>query len=244
LSENQDEKMRKLREEVNMLKKQLIRISEELEPIEESSEEEPVEIKIEKSQEPEAPESEPEAEPEQVEAHEYSNREDRRNSRNERYGRLYGEMYGRAWRPGEPFGERLGEYISAFVNDILENVTSEVENTVFVQDKMRRDRPTTLSREDIRQIANVMSALGNEHRIKILEELSWGGMYASDFQESLKDISPSTLSSHLDVLQEAGLVVQEKSRGRYLISMKGRLAINTASSLAKQNTESYERGRE
>jgi len=109
---------------------------------------------------------------------------------------------------------------------------------------MRRDRPTTLSREDIRQIANVMSALGNEHRIKILEELSWGGMYASDFQESLKDISPSTLSSHLDVLQEAGLVVQEKSRGRYLISMKGRLAINTASSLAKQNTASYERGRE
>lgn len=43
-----------------------------------------------------------------------------------------------------------------------------------------------------------------------------------------------TLSSHLDVLQEAGLIVQEKRRGRYLITMNGRLAIKMASSIAKR----------
>ena len=221
-----DEKMRKLKEEVDLLRKQLERISEELVDPEE------VAIKKEETQEAEEPETEPQDKPE------YSGREARRASRNERYGGLYGEMYGRTWRPGEPFGERLGAYISAFVNDVMEKVSSELENTVFISDKGMGERPTTLSEEDIKQTANVMSALGNEHRIKILEELSWGGMYASDFQESLKDISPSTLSSHLDVLQEAGLVVQERRRGRYLISMKGRLAINLASSIAKQNMES------
>jgi len=79
-----------------------------------------------------------------------------------------------------------------------------------------------------------MSALGNEHRIKILKELTWGGLYASDLQDVLKEISPSTLSSHLDVLQEAGLIVQERRRGRYLITMSGRLAIKMASSITKR----------
>ena len=222
-----DEKMRKLREEVNLLKKQLERISDEL------VEPEEVEIEIEEQKEPMEPEAE-ETEPE-PERPDYSDKEAQRSARNERYGKLYGEMYGRAWRPGEPFGERLGEYISAFVNDVMENVTSELEHTVFIHDNRKRDRPATLNEEDIKQTADVMSALGNEHRIKILEELSWGGMYASDLQEALKDISPSTMSSHLDVLQDAGLVVQEKRRGRYLISMRGRLAINMASSIAKQN---------
>ncbi|MCK4438274.1 winged helix-turn-helix transcriptional regulator, partial [Candidatus Bathyarchaeota archaeon] len=56
----------------------------------------------------------------------------------------------------------------------------------------------------------------------------------SDLQDTLKEISASTLSSHLDVLQEAGLIVQERRRGRYLITMSGRLAIKMASSIAKR----------
>jgi len=40
----------------------------------------------------------------------------------------------------------------------------------------------------------------------------------------LSEITTSTLSSHLNVLEEAGLVVQEKVRGRYLITMPGRAA--------------------
>jgi DNA-binding transcriptional ArsR family regulator len=47
-------------------------------------------------------------------------------------------------------------------------------------------------------------------------------------QEQLSDITTSTLSSHLDVLEEAGLVVQEKVRGRYLITMPGRTAYHMA----------------
>jgi DNA-binding HxlR family transcriptional regulator len=79
-----------------------------------------------------------------------------------------------------------------------------------------------------------MSALGQEHRLKILSELMTGGKYISDFQTALPEITASTLSSHLDVLQEAGLVVQERVRGRYLITIPGRIAYKMAAAVARQ----------
>ncbi len=84
----------------------------------------------------------------------------------------------------------------------------------------------------------MMSALGNEHRLRILKELSMGGLYASDLHELLKEISASTLSSHLDVLEEAGLVIQERRRGRYLVTMSGRVAIKMAYQVAKRTKAS------
>jgi DNA-binding transcriptional ArsR family regulator len=79
-----------------------------------------------------------------------------------------------------------------------------------------------------------MSALGQEHRLKILSELMTGGKYISDFQTALPDITASTLSSHLGVLQEAGLVVQERVRGRYLVTIPGRIAFKMAAAVARQ----------
>jgi DNA-binding transcriptional ArsR family regulator len=73
-----------------------------------------------------------------------------------------------------------------------------------------------------------MSALGHEHRLRILSELMVGGMYINELQEKLSEITTSTLSSHLNVLEEAGLVVQEKVRGRYLVTMPGRVAYKMA----------------
>jgi DNA-binding HxlR family transcriptional regulator len=84
-----------------------------------------------------------------------------------------------------------------------------------------------------------MSALGQEHRLRILGELMGGGKYMSDLQEKLSEITTSTLSSHLDVLQKAGLAVQEKVRGRYLITIPGRAAYK----MARRVTRFLERGR-
>ena len=213
----------KLRDEVRQLREQLARIAEQLE-------EEPVDPNVEEPQE-EQPESE---EIPTEEAPFDFDEEENRGERNSRYGRLYGEMYGRAWRPAEPFGERLGEYIGEFVNDIMENVNSELEQTVFLDRRGKRERSTMMSDRNVKNTAAIMSAMGNEHRITILRELSWGGMYSSDLQEPLKEISPSTLSSHLDVLEQVGLIHQEKRRGRYLITMAGRIAIKMAAQIAKR----------
>ncbi len=129
------------------------------------------------------------------------------------------------YRKSFDFGDRLGEYIRSFVEDVMEGVSVELERSLF---RERPERCRQESRIDSEETAKVMSSLGNEHRIKILNELSYGGLYASDLQEVMKEISPSTLSSHLDVLEEAGLIYQERRRGRYLITIPGRLAIKMA----------------
>ena len=131
------------------------------------------------------------------------------------------------------FGDRLGDYISEFVEDVMEGVSSELERSLFADPHMRhRRRERRREAIDSKAAATTMSALGNEHRIKILEELSYGGAYAAGLQEVLTEISPSTLSSHLDVLQEAGLVTQERRRGRYLVTIPGRLAVKMAYQIA------------
>ena len=115
----------------------------------------------------------------------------------------------------------------------MEGVSSELERSLFADSHIRRrHRERRTEPLDTKGAADAMSALGNEHRIKILEEMSYGGLYSRDLQEALPEISASTLSSHLDVLQEAGLITQERRRGRYLITIPGRLAVKMAYQIA------------
>jgi len=223
MSENNDER-KKLREEVKLLREQLIRISEQLEePREEAEEEVSHEVPVEGLEE-EPEEEEPESEDDWFDEDAPYYRRRRPRERIEIRGPF----------TGEEFGDRLGDYIGGFVEDVMEGVTSELERSLFWEHRPARERPTVMSDSEVQRTADVMSALGNEHRVKILKELTWGGLYVSDLQDTLKEISASTLSSHLDVLQEAGLIVQERRRGRYLITMSGRLAIKMASSIAKR----------
>jgi len=215
---DRNEKMKELQDEMRLLKEQLMRISERLEETaDESTPPEGTSV-----------EAEPEEAPQIAEAHEYREEDD-------------DEPYSPRRRrirpptpPGPEWGDRLGDYISEFVDDVMEGVTSELERSLFAERGYKRERPTVLTDSEVARIAAVMNAMANEHRIKILKELTWGGMYAGDLQERLKEISPSTLSSHLDNLQDAGLVIQERRRGRYLITMNGRIAIKMAATIAKR----------
>ena len=231
MSENRDEKLRNLREEVNLLKEQLVRISEELEEPEEEDkiveQDLPVSIEIEDDEDQEEDleegleddlEDEPQTQEEDYEPY--------RRTRSQRYIKT-------------DFMDELGDYIEDFVEDVMEGVTTGLEESLFLHRRPRRmpyrkvRTVDKLAEEDAKLTADAMSALANEHRIKILDELSYGGLYASDFQERLPEISPSTLSSHLDVLEKAGFIVQERRRGRYVISMAGRLAVKMAFQLKK-----------
>jgi DNA-binding transcriptional ArsR family regulator len=140
------------------------------------------------------------------------------------------------------FEKRFENYIEDFVEDIMEGVVNGLENSLFINSRPR-SRPLRherkLSEEEIKTTADAMSALSNEHRIKILDLLTYGGMYASDFQQALPEISPSTLSSHLDILEKAGFLVQERRRGRYVISITGRIAVKMAHQVAKRIDDEY-----
>ena len=133
--------------------------------------------------------------------------------------------------------EKAGNYVKDVMEGVAEGISGELERSVFIGPHgirvfKRRPRPERVKADPVKA-ASAMSALGHEHRLRILRELMHGGKYISELQEKLSEITSSTLSSHLDVLQEAGLVVQEKVRGRYLITIPGRMAYKMANRIAK-----------
>jgi DNA-binding HxlR family transcriptional regulator len=131
------------------------------------------------------------------------------------------------------------QYADDVMQSVAEGVHGELERSIFIGPGgcriwrgQRPQREEEERRVNYGQAAKAMSALGHEHRLKILNALMSGGKYINELQEELKDITASTLSSHLDVLEEVGFVVQEKVRGRYLITMPGRTACKMASRIA------------
>jgi DNA-binding transcriptional ArsR family regulator len=138
-------------------------------------------------------------------------------------------------------GNRVHDYVEGVMESVMEGISGEIEKSILIGPRgtirvvHRKHRGVELEDVEVDPTlaASAMSALGNEHRLKILRELTSGGKYISELQEKLSEIASSTLSSHLDVLEEAGLVVQEKVRGRYLITIPGRMAYQMANQIAK-----------
>lgn len=138
----------------------------------------------------------------------------------------------------------ISDYVAEVMEGVNEGIRGELEKSIFIHPRgggvvisrnhERHRPPEHIEKPDLAKAANIMSALGQEHRLKILSELMTGGKYMSDLQTALPEITTSTLSSHLDVLQEAGLVVQERVRGRYLITIPGRIAYKMAAAVARQ----------
>jgi DNA-binding transcriptional ArsR family regulator len=145
----------------------------------------------------------------------------------------------------EPSERRgLGQSLSEYVNDVMESVmsgiSSEIERSVLIDPTgawfdrhIAKVQARSMSTSEAQRAAALMSAMANEHRLRILTELLYGGRYASELEAVLKDLSPSTISSHLKTLQESGLVAQEGNRGRYLITLPGRIALKMATRLAR-----------
>ena len=135
---------------------------------------------------------------------------------------------------------RVHDYIEDVMEGVAEGIHGELEKSIFIgprgvriirkKESRRREEEIEVS---LPKVAEVMSALGQEHRLGILNELMKGGKYINELQERLSEITTSTLSSHLKVLEEAGLVVQEKVRGRYLITIPGRAAYKMARRVTK-----------
>ena len=137
-------------------------------------------------------------------------------------------------------GDRISEYVNSVIEGVMNSIAGELDRSVFIGPRgvrFNRPRPREEAKVDPKKAADVMNGLAHENRIRVLEELSTGGLYASELQERLPEISASTLSSHLDILEKAGLIVQEKARGRYLITMPGRLAYRMAEQISKQVEE-------
>lgn len=137
-------------------------------------------------------------------------------------------------------GHSISDYVNDVVNSVMSGITSEFEKSVFVDPTgvwfdrhISRVQSRTLNPGEAERAASLMSAMASEHRIRVLTELMYGGRYASELESVLKDISSSTISNHLKILQDTGLIVQEGDRGRYLITLPGRIALKMATRLGR-----------
>jgi DNA-binding transcriptional ArsR family regulator len=237
-----EEELRKLRNEIEGLKESLKSLSNNLTGLGERLPEEPPDELAESPEEPEAVSEETEKEPEEDYTVEVKRSPERSRRWEEREEKPYRRYYDREQRDYfDDFGDRLGDYIESFVESVMEGVTSELESSIFIHPRMkkRKSKSKRYGKVDAKKAADVMSALGNEYRVRILDALDSGGLYASDLQDKLEEISPSTLSSHLDILEAAGLIKQEKRRGRYLITISGRLAVRMAFQISNRSKNSF-----
>ena len=131
-------------------------------------------------------------------------------------------------------GNHVHDYDEDTMEGVAEGINGELRKSIFIGPggvRIIRGREPCEEEEaevDFEKTAATMSALGHAHRVRILKELMSGGKYVNELEEKLSEITASTLLSHLKILEEAGLVVQEKVRGRYLITMPGRSAYKMA----------------
>ncbi|MGQ9680891.1 MAG: hypothetical protein ACUVV4_09085 [Candidatus Bathyarchaeia archaeon] len=78
------------------------------------------------------------------------------------------------------------------IGNVMSDIQDEMDHYVFVKPGYARVKPMREKRiiENPKRVAEVMSTLRNEHRLRILEELSRGGLYANDFHELLQAPAP------------------------------------------------------
>jgi DNA-binding transcriptional ArsR family regulator len=137
-------------------------------------------------------------------------------------------------------GQSLSDYVNDVVESVMSGISSEIQKSVLVDPTgvwfdrhIASVQSKSMTSQEAERAASLMTAMSSEHRLRILTELLYGGRYASELETVLKDISSSTISNHLKILQESGLVVQEGERGRYLITLPGRIALKMATRLAR-----------
>lgn len=142
--------------------------------------------------------------------------------------------------PRRNFTQSLSEYVNDVVESVTSGISSEIEKSIFVDPTgawfdrhIARVQARAITPAEAERAATLMSAMASEHRLRILNELLYGGRYAGEIESVLKDISPSTISNHLKILQETGLVIQEGDRGRYLVTLPGRIALKMATRLTR-----------
>ncbi len=102
--------------------------------------------------------------------------------------------------------------------DVTE-ITADVRKLVTVQKEFAE-----YVEFDPEKASEVLKPLANNERLKILQALYTGGKYFTDLVE-VTGLEHSPLRFHLSSLIDAGYAEQERYRGRYLITVQGKIAL-------------------
>jgi DNA-binding transcriptional ArsR family regulator len=141
-------------------------------------------------------------------------------------------------------GKELGEYIKLVVSDAMRGANRAMRSVFIGPDgaRLKIDEEGVAigksAAEAVRQVPaedaeRLLAPLASAERIGLLYLLAEEPRYHQDLME-LSGLKPGTLPHHLKQLEEAGYVTQERVRGRYLITIPGRMALKLAEYLHNQ----------
>lgn len=127
----------------------------------------------------------------------------------------------------------ITDSLEEMMEDIGDQIGSSLRGVENIGEKFRwkhprRTRSSRRRRPDIEtippeRIASVISPLGSEERLKILDHLKEGARTFNELEEKTGRTG-SSLTHHLSPLVDAGYVVKGEVRGTYFITVEGRLA--------------------
>ena len=92
---------------------------------------------------------------------------------------------------------------------------------------------------DPEKASEILKPLANSERLKILQSLYDEGKYFTDLVE-LTGLEHSPLRFHLSSLMDAGYAEQERYRGRYLITVHGKIALRLVGFLFVKKGDDHE----
>ncbi|MFX0067887.1 MAG: ArsR family transcriptional regulator [Promethearchaeota archaeon] len=160
-------------------------------------------------------------------------------------GEEIGERMEKLGRRLDARGKELGEYISMVVGDVMRGVDETLRKTIFVGPKgayiRKGDKEIFVGGKGEEPISPVppeeaqrlLAPLASAERVKLLYLLAESPQYHQDLMNE-SGLAPGTLPHHLKQLEEAGYITQERVRGRYLITIPGRMALKLAEYLHNQ----------
>jgi len=135
----------------------------------------------------------------------------------------------------------ITEYVTKVVDSVGKNLESTLRTAFGKAKEVKFDAEKgeiTLKKDDERitkdtndaffeNAGNLLSALGDNNRLKILKILEKSPEYQKELSEAT-GLKGGTFKHHTDILQEEGFITREAIRGRYLITQLGIEALKLA----------------
>lgn len=116
------------------------------------------------------------------------------------------------------------ERVSDVSRWIMDELREAIREQIDAVSEGLRERVILVDTLDPFEIENDLKILASKERLHILKLLFREGKYFTELEE-YTGLNPSPLTFHLSKLMDASFISQEKTRGRYLITTKGRVAL-------------------
>ena len=131
----------------------------------------------------------------------------------------------------------LTESLQDMMEELSDTIGDSVKGIKLAKKKRKVKSPKYTS-EDVEyispeRVARIISPLGSEERLRIIDYLKTGSKTFNEL-EVYTGKTGSSLTHHLNPLQDASYVIKGEVRGTYYITVEGRLAYRLAQWLTDQ----------